>query len=136
MEGFNPMKSYSFLLLIFFYSFCFSQNVVPTHHPIYGVYRGLSTPIQSCTVSILEQKAYETASVMIDQNPYLFISTTQLMGFISSHSLKVTLPSNDPNRPGNVVLFFNSKNALTDVFTTFNGATSHCSQIFQIKLQN
>ncbi len=130
------MKSNLIIVFICFSSFCFSQSVIPAHNPVYGVYRGLSTPIQSCTVSILEQKTYETASVMIDQNPYLFIGTAQLMGFISSHSLKVTLQSNDPSRPGTVVLFFNSKNTLTDVFTTFNGATSHCSEMFQIKMQN
>ena len=130
------MKSSLILLIIYFSSFCFSQIIVPSHNPIFGVYRGLSTPIQSCTVSILEQSAFQMASVLIDQNPYLFVSSTQLLNFVSSNSLKVTLLSSEANRPGNVILFFDSKNKLTDVFTTSDGVTAHCSQIYQIKKQN
>ena len=62
-------------------------------NPVFGVYRGQGAGNQSCTVAILEQRPSQVVAFLIDQNPYVFVSSVKLLEQLQINSLKVNLSS-------------------------------------------
>lgn len=126
------MKAFLVLGALLFSNLCFSE----TRNPIFGVYRGLSAPTVSCTLAIIEQRPVQGAAVLIDQNPYLYVSTSELMAMISGNSRGMTLNSMEANRQGTVEFVLDAKKNVTEVRTVFSGQTAKCSKVFQIRRQD
>ena len=133
------MKTFALILLLIFSHLASAQTMIPNRYPIFGVYRGLSNPNQSCTLAILEQRAANVAAVLIDQNPYIFVSLPQFTDLIfnaASRASRMTFQSTETNRPGHVEFTLDSTGKLQEAYLTINGATFKCSKVFQIRKQD
>lgn len=104
--------------------------------PWFGVYRGQISNKQSCTLSILENKENQVVSFLIDQNPYIFVSSSELLKLLSQRTSKINLSSVEHINQDFVEIVFDPKAQQIEVTTNAQGVVAKCSKAFQIRKQD
>tara|TARA_B110001454_G_C12723292_1_gene436317 strand:+ start:31100 stop:31483 length:384 start_codon:yes stop_codon:yes gene_type:complete len=105
-------------------------------NPVFGVYRGQGAGNQSCTVAILEQRPSQVVAFLIDQNPYVFVSSAKMLEQLQSRSLKIKLNSVERDFKDRVEITFDQRTKLMEVSTITGNITAKCRKAFQIRKQD
>lgn len=105
-------------------------------NPVFGVYRGQGAGNQSCTVAILEQRPSQVVAFLIDQNPYVLVSSIKMLEQLQTRRLKVNLNSVERDFKDRIEISIDPRTKLVEVSTITGNITAKCHKAFQIRKQD